>query len=104
MEDTVLKVFTENGVMALVTYILLKYILTASDRRDNNYQELLQTQTEQANIREERLYQQIERAQGIYEEQVKSNFEQTQLIGIIKAELSENSKVLDKIVKIVEKQ
>lgn len=102
MEDTILKVFTENGLMALVTYILLKYILSASDRRDKSYQELLDTQTKQSNLREERLYQQIERAQGIYEEQVRANYEQTQLIRLIKTELSENSKVLDKIVRIVE--
>ena len=104
MENVLVSAFSESGVMALVTYILLKYILSASDRRDKNYQELLESQTTQANLREERLFKQIEQAQSVYEEQVKANLQQTELMKLIKDELSDNSKVLNKIVKIVEKQ
>lgn len=104
MENALVSAFSESGVMALVTYILLKYILSASDRRDKNYQELLEAQTTQANLREERLFKQIEQAQSVYEEQVKANLQQTELIKLIKDELSDNSKVLNKIVKLVEKQ
>ena len=104
MENALVSAFSESGVMALVTYILLKYILSASDRRDKNYQELLESQTTQANFREERLFKQIEQAQSVYEEQVKANLQQTELMKLIKDELSDNSKVLNKIAKIVEKQ
>ena len=104
MENALVSAFSESGVMALVTYILLKYILSASDRRDKNYQELLESQTTQANLREERLFKQIEQAQAVYEEQVKANLQQTEVMKLIKDELSDNSKVLNKIVKIVEKQ
>ena len=104
MENALVSAFSESGVMALVTYILLKYILSASDRRDKKYQELLEAQTTHANLREERLFKQIEQAQSVYEEQVKANLQQTELIKLIKDELSDNSKVLNKIVKIVEKQ
>ena len=104
MENALVSAFSESGVMALVTYILLKYILSASDRRDKNYQELLESQTTHANLREERLFKQIEQAQFVYEEHVKANLQQTELIKLIKDELSDNSKVLNKIVKIVEKQ
>lgn len=104
MENALVSAFSESGVTALVTYILLKYILSASDRRDKNYQELLESQTTQANLREERLFKQIEQAQSVYEEQVKANLQQTELMKLIKDELSDNSKVLNKIVKIVEKQ
>ena len=104
MENALVSAFSESGVMALVTYILLKYILSASDRRDKNYQELLESQTTQANLRGERLFKQIEQAQSVYEEQVKANLQQTELMKLIKDELSDNSKVLNKIVKIVEKQ
>ena len=104
MENALVSAFSESGVMALVTYILLKYILSASDRRDKSYQELLESQTTQANLREERLFKQIEQAQSVYEEQAKANLQQTELMKLIKDELSDNSKVLNKIVKIVEKQ
>ena len=60
MENALVSAFSESGVMALVTYILLKYIFSASDRRDKNYQELLESQTTQANLREERLRSKVE--------------------------------------------
>lgn len=101
--DAIVKVFTENGLMAAVTYILLKYILSASDRRDKSYQELLEAQTSQSNMREERLYLQIDRAQEIYQEQIKANHEQTQIMALMRAEMAENSKLLQNISKFVTK-
>lgn len=103
MEETIMGIVAQNGAVAVVAYILLKYILSASDRRDKSYLDLLASQTDHANTREERLYLQIEKAQAVYEEQLKANFQQTEIMSLIKAELFANSQVLAKIAQLVEK-